>query len=72
MSKLSLKVGTYFLILALCIEAIAFVSFYKSLSKMRVEEETLALLEKGNRYRNTIEQRAKWSKYGKYAEKKTY
>ena len=72
MSKLSLKVGTYFLILALCIETIAFVSFYKSLSKMRIEEETLALLEKGNRYRNTIEKRAKWSKYGKYAEKRKH
>lgn len=70
MSKLSLKVGTYFLILALCIETIAFVSFYKSLSKMRVEEETVALLEKGNRYRDTIERRAKWSKYGKDAEQK--
>ena len=67
MSKLSLKVGTYFLILALCIETIAFVSFYKSLSKMRVEEETIALLEKGNRYRNTIEHRAKWgANTGKY------
>ena len=44
MSKLSLKVGTYFLILALCIETIAFVSFYKSLSKMRIEEETVALI----------------------------
>ncbi|MDR4170742.1 sensor histidine kinase [Bacillus cereus] len=72
MSKLSLKVGTYFLILALCIETIAFVSFYKSLSKMRVEEETAALLEKGNRYRTTIENRAKWSKYGKYAERKKH
>ncbi len=50
MSKLSLKIGTYFLILALCIETIAFVSFYKSLSKMRIVEETDALLEKGNRY----------------------
>ncbi|MGE6366437.1 HAMP domain-containing sensor histidine kinase [Bacillus paramycoides] len=72
MSKLSLKIGTYFLILALCIETIAFVSFYKSLSKMRVEEETLSLLEKGNRYRDTIERRAKWSKYGKYTERKKY
>ncbi|MBM6646513.1 HAMP domain-containing histidine kinase [Bacillus mycoides] len=72
MSRLSLKVGTYFLILALCIETIAFVSFYKSLSKMRVEEETIALLEKGNRYRDTIERRAKWSKYGKYAEQKKH
>ncbi|KFM99976.1 sensor histidine kinase [Bacillus clarus] len=61
MNKLSLKVGTYFLILALCIETIAFVSFYKSLSKMRIEEETAALLEKGNRYRNMIERRAQWS-----------
>ncbi|WP_433773134.1 sensor histidine kinase [Bacillus wiedmannii] len=69
MSKLSLKVGTYFLILALCIETIAFVSFYKSLSKMRVEEETIALLEKGNRYRDTIERRAKWSEY---AQQKKY
>lgn len=63
MSKLSLRVGTYFLILALCIESIAFVSFYKSLSKMRIEEETIALLEKGNRYRGTIERIAKWSKH---------
>ncbi|MFK4293161.1 signal transduction histidine kinase [Bacillus sp. RC240] len=72
MSKLSLKVGTYFLILALCIETIAFVSFYKSLSKMRVEEETVALLEKGNRYRDTIERRAKWNEYAqqkKHAER---
>ncbi|MEC4630555.1 two-component sensor histidine kinase, partial [Bacillus safensis] len=61
MSKLSLKIGTYFLILALCIETIAFVSFYKSISKMRIEEETLALLEKGNRYSNKITRRAKWS-----------
>ncbi|WP_144492516.1 MULTISPECIES: HAMP domain-containing sensor histidine kinase [Bacillus cereus group] len=65
MSKLSLKIGTYFLILALCIETIAFVSFYKSISKMRVEEETLALLEKGNRYRSKIEKRAKWNEYSK-------
>ncbi|MBE7105045.1 HAMP domain-containing histidine kinase [Bacillus cereus] len=65
MSKLSLKIGTYFLILALCIETIAFVSFYKSLSKMRVEEETVALLEKGNRYRDKIVNRAKWSEHSK-------
>ncbi|EOO14153.1 MULTISPECIES: sensor histidine kinase [Bacillus] len=65
MSKLSLKVGTYFLILALCIETIAFVSFYKSLSKMRVEEETVALLEKGNRYRDKIVNRAKWNEHSK-------
>ena len=65
MSKLSLKIGTYFLILALCIETIAFVSFYKSISKMRIEEETLALLEKGNRYSNKITQRAKWSTFAK-------
>ena len=65
MSKLSLKIGTYFLILALCIETIAFVSFYKSISKMRIEEETLALLEKGNRYSNKITQRAKWSAFAK-------
>ena len=55
MSKLSLKVGTYFLILALCIETIAFVSFYKNLSNIRIEEETLALLEKGNRYSKMIQ-----------------
>ena len=61
MSKLSLKIGTYFLILALCIETIAFVSFYKSISTMRIEEETLALLEKGNRYSNKITRRSKWS-----------
>ncbi|WP_439874985.1 HAMP domain-containing sensor histidine kinase [Bacillus mycoides] len=65
MSKLSLKIGTYFLILALCIETIAFVSFYKSLSKMRVEEETVALLEKGNRYRDKIVNRAKWNEHSK-------
>ncbi|HHT7189247.1 TPA: HAMP domain-containing sensor histidine kinase [Bacillus cereus] len=65
MSKLSLKIGTYFLILALCIETIAFVSFYKSISKMRIEEETLALLEKGNRYSNQIKNRAKWDAYAK-------
>ncbi|PEK26954.1 sensor histidine kinase [Bacillus wiedmannii] len=65
MSKLSLKVGTYFLILALCIETIAFVSFYKSISTMRIEEETLALLEKGNRYSKIIKKRAKWDVYSK-------
>ncbi|PEE39236.1 HAMP domain-containing sensor histidine kinase [Bacillus pseudomycoides] len=57
MNKLSLKIGTYILILALCIETIAFVSFYKSLTKMRIDEETTALLDKGNRYRNFIERR---------------
>lgn len=57
MNKLSLKIGTYFLILSLCIETIAFVSFYTSLTKMRIDEETTALLEKGNRYRNFIERR---------------
>ncbi|MBO1579930.1 cell wall metabolism sensor histidine kinase WalK [Bacillus sp. XF8] len=57
MSKLSLKVGTYFLILALCIETIAFVSFHTSLAKMRIDEETTALLDKGNRYRDRIENR---------------
>ncbi|MFU2032759.1 two-component sensor histidine kinase [Bacillus wiedmannii] len=61
MSKLSLKIGTYFLILALCIETIAFVSFYKSISTMRIEEETLALLEKGNRYSKKITSRTKWN-----------
>lgn len=65
MSKLSLKIGTYFLILALCIETIAFVSFYKSISNMRIEEETLALLEKGNRYSSMIKNRAKWNTYSK-------
>lgn len=65
MSKLSLKIGTYFLILALCIETIAFVSFYKSISNMRIEEETLALLEKGNRYSNEITKRARWAEYSK-------
>lgn len=65
MSKLSLKIGTYFLILALCIETIAFVSFYKSISKMRITEETGALLEKGNRYRDKIVNRAKWNEYSK-------
>ncbi|PFE73890.1 two-component sensor histidine kinase [Bacillus cereus] len=65
MSKLSLKVGTYFLILALCIETIAFVSFYKNLSNIRIEEETLALLEKGNRYSEMIKNRAKWGAYSK-------
>ncbi|KEK23311.1 HAMP domain-containing sensor histidine kinase [Bacillus gaemokensis] len=57
MNKLSLKIGTYFLILALCIETIAFVSFHTSLAKMRIDEETNALLEKGNRYRDRIENR---------------
>ncbi|MCU0094315.1 HAMP domain-containing histidine kinase [Bacillus sp. OR9] len=65
MSKLSLKIGTYFLILALCIETIAFVSFYKSISTMRIEEETLALLEKGNRYSDKITKRAKWNTIAK-------
>ncbi|MBJ7995681.1 sensor histidine kinase [Bacillus mycoides] len=65
MSKLSLKVGTYFLILALCIETISFVSFYKNLSNIRIEEETLALLEKGNRYSKMIKNRAKWGAYSK-------
>ena len=32
---------------------------------MRIEEETLALLEKGNRYSNKITQRAKWSTFAK-------
>ena len=32
---------------------------------MRIEEETLALLEKGNRYSNKITQRAKWSAFAK-------
>lgn len=57
MNKLSLKIGTYFLILALCIETIAFVSLYTSLTKMRIDEETTALLEKSNRYRSFIEKR---------------
>ena len=57
MNKLSLKVGTYFLILALCIETIAFVSFYTSLSNMRIEEEKAALLEKGKRYSKFISRR---------------
>ncbi|MCI0766187.1 HAMP domain-containing sensor histidine kinase [Bacillus sp. TL12] len=57
MNKLSLKVGTYFLILALCIETIAFVSFYTSLSNMRIEEEKSALLEKGKRYSKFISRR---------------
>ena len=65
MSKLSLKSWTYFLILALCIETIAFVSFYKNLSNIRIEEETLALLEKGNRYSKMIKNRAKWGAYSK-------
>ncbi|MFB6585737.1 ATP-binding protein [Bacillus thuringiensis] len=65
MSKLSLKIGTYFLILALCIETIAFVSFYKSISTMRVKEETDALLEKGNRYRDKIVNRARWNEHSK-------
>ncbi|MED0950818.1 HAMP domain-containing sensor histidine kinase [Bacillus mobilis] len=65
MSKLSLKIGTYFLILALCIETIAFVSFYKSISTMRIEEETLALLEKGNRYSNKLKKRAGWNEHAK-------
>ncbi|PEJ04087.1 sensor histidine kinase [Bacillus wiedmannii] len=65
MSKLSLKIGTYFLILALCIETIAFVSFYKSISTMRIEEETLALLEKGNRYSKKITSRTKWNAIAK-------
>ncbi|MDD1368913.1 two-component sensor histidine kinase, partial [Bacillus sp. MHSD17] len=73
MSKLSLKIGTYFLILALCIETIAFVSFYKSLSKMRVEEETVALLEKGNRYRDKIVNRAKWNeRWNEYSKQQQY
>ncbi|MFV1458042.1 two-component sensor histidine kinase, partial [Bacillus mycoides] len=75
MSKLSLKIGTYFLILALCIETIAFVSFYKSISTMRVKEETDALLEKGNRYSNKITKRAKWdaiAKEKKHVERTEY
>lgn len=66
MSKLSLKIGTYFLILALCIETIAFVSFYKSISTMRIEEETLALLEKGNRYSKMLKKRAEWNERTKH------
>ncbi|WP_459502531.1 sensor histidine kinase [Bacillus sp. C1] len=57
MNKLSLKIGTYFLILALCIETIAFVSFHTSLTNMRVEEEKEALLEKGKRYSKFISRR---------------
>ncbi|PFA18683.1 two-component sensor histidine kinase [Bacillus cereus] len=57
MNKLSFKIGTYFLILALCIEAIAFLSFHASLSNMRIEEEKTALLEKGKRYSNFIARR---------------
>ncbi|MFJ8531297.1 sensor histidine kinase [Bacillus sp. NPDC094106] len=59
MNKLSLKIGTYFLILALCIEAIAFISCHRSLTNMRIAEETNALLDKGNRYRNVIEKSMK-------------
>ncbi|EMA6343879.1 HAMP domain-containing histidine kinase [Bacillus cytotoxicus] len=55
MNKLSLKIGTYFLILALCIETIAFVSFHTSLAKLRIDEETNTLLNQGNKYRNIIE-----------------
>ncbi|PEP65087.1 HAMP domain-containing sensor histidine kinase [Bacillus pseudomycoides] len=57
MNKLSLKIGTYFLILALCIETIAFVSCHTSLANMRIEEEKSALLEKGKRYSNFISRR---------------
>lgn len=55
MDKLSLKIATYFLILALCIETIAFVSFHTSLVKLRIDEETNTLLNQGNKYRNIIE-----------------
>lgn len=57
MNKLSLKLGTCFLLLALCIETIAFLSIHTTLSQMRIEEETTALLTKGNWYRDVIEQR---------------
>ncbi|SFJ86299.1 MULTISPECIES: HAMP domain-containing sensor histidine kinase [unclassified Bacillus (in: firmicutes)] len=57
MNKLSIKLGTYFLLLALCIESVLFVSFHTTLAQMRVDEETTALLEKGNWYCNIIEKR---------------
>lgn len=57
MNKLSIKLGTYFLLLSLCIESILFVSFHTTLAQMRVDEETTALLEKGNWYRDIIEKR---------------
>ncbi|MEH6889427.1 HAMP domain-containing sensor histidine kinase [Bacillus sp. JJ864] len=57
MNKLSIKLGTYFLLLALCIESVLFVSFHTTLAQMRVDEETTALLEKGTWYRNIIEKR---------------
>ena len=57
MNKLSIKLGTYFLLLALCIESVLFVSFHTTLAQMRVNEETTALLEKGNWYCNMIEKR---------------
>ncbi|CAM4327127.1 histidine kinase [Bacillus manliponensis] len=57
MNKLSLKLGTCFLLLALCIEIVAFMSIHTTLSKMRIEEETTALLTKGNWYRDFLERR---------------
>ncbi|MGG2093793.1 HAMP domain-containing sensor histidine kinase [Bacillus sp. S13(2024)] len=57
MNKLSIKLGTYFLLLSLCIESVLFVSFHTTLAQMRVNEETTALLAKGNWYRDIIEKR---------------
>ncbi|HDX9578250.1 TPA: HAMP domain-containing histidine kinase [Bacillus pseudomycoides] len=57
MNKLSIKLGIYFLLLALCIESVLFVTFHTTLAQMRVNEETTALLEKGNWYCNMIEKR---------------
>ena len=67
MNTLSIKLGTYFLLLALCIESVIFVSFHTTLAQMRVDEETTALLEKGNWYCNIIEKRYREGIFGRVA-----
>lgn len=67
MNTLSIKLGTYFLLLALCIESVLFVSFHTTLAQMRVDEETTALLEKGNWYCNIIEKRYREGIFGRVA-----
>jgi signal transduction histidine kinase len=55
MKKISMKVGFYFLLVTLLIEAILFISLYTTLVHSRVQEEIGALLARGNSHRDVLQ-----------------
>jgi signal transduction histidine kinase len=55
MKKISLRLGFYFLLVTLLIEAILFISLYTTIVHSRVQEEIDALLARGNSHRDVLQ-----------------